>query len=114
MTEQAIAYSTYSNTQVLLTIVSPDDLMSSKIEALLDRKEIRDAYDLEFLYRRGAGKFEGIDKKQLEMIRSIINSFKITDFKAVLGNLLPPDERKRLESSRFNFLEGAIAEGLTK
>ena len=40
-TEQAIAYSRYSNGQVFLKIVSLESMMESKIKAFLDRKEIR-------------------------------------------------------------------------
>ncbi|MFH1232086.1 MAG: nucleotidyl transferase AbiEii/AbiGii toxin family protein, partial [Planctomycetota bacterium] len=52
-TEQAIAYSRYANTQVILKVVSLKEMMQSKIQAFLDRKEIRDVFDIEFLLKKG-------------------------------------------------------------
>jgi predicted nucleotidyltransferase component of viral defense system len=52
-TETIIAYSSHSSVQVLLKTVVLEDMMTSKIEAFLDRREIRDAYDIEFLLKRG-------------------------------------------------------------
>lgn len=48
-----IAYSRYSDKQVLVRSLSLEDVMRSKIEAFLDRKEIRDVFDIEFLVKRG-------------------------------------------------------------
>lgn len=39
----------YSNTQVLVTSISLPKMMELKINALLDRQEIRDAFDVELL-----------------------------------------------------------------
>ena len=52
-TEQAIAYSPFSSVQVFVRTIPLQDMMRSKIDALLRRKEIRDAYDLEFLVKKG-------------------------------------------------------------
>ncbi|MEO0076053.1 MAG: nucleotidyl transferase AbiEii/AbiGii toxin family protein, partial [candidate division WOR-3 bacterium] len=41
-TERAIAYSQYADTQVLLTVVALDEMMKTKIQAFIDRREIRD------------------------------------------------------------------------
>ncbi len=49
----SIAYSRYSNTQVLVRTLSLEEVMKSKIEAFLNRKEIRDVFDIEFLVKRG-------------------------------------------------------------
>jgi len=49
--EQAIAYSVHSTLQVLLRVVTLQEMMASKIDAFLKRQEIRDAYDLEFLVK---------------------------------------------------------------
>src|SRR3989338_4770058 len=53
VTEPAIAYSPFCNTQVILKTVSLSDMMRLKIEAFLDRKAIRDAFDIEFLLKKG-------------------------------------------------------------
>jgi hypothetical protein len=37
----------------MLKTVALKDMMTSKIEAFLDRREIRDAYDIEFLVKCG-------------------------------------------------------------
>ncbi len=52
-TEKAIAYSRHSNTQVLLTVVALKEMMAAKIKSFLERKEIRDAFDIKFLLKRG-------------------------------------------------------------
>ena len=49
-TEFSIAYSRYSNIQVLLRRPSLQKIMSSKIEAFL--REIRDVFDIEFLLKK--------------------------------------------------------------
>jgi len=51
-TETCIAYSANSNIQVLIQTVALEEMMTSKIEAFLSRKEIRDAYDIEFLLKK--------------------------------------------------------------
>ncbi|WP_169357125.1 nucleotidyl transferase AbiEii/AbiGii toxin family protein [Thermodesulfobacterium hveragerdense] len=51
--ELSIAYSKYTNIQVLVKTLPLEELMQTKLEALLDRQEIRDAFDLEFLVKKG-------------------------------------------------------------
>ena len=51
-TERVIAYSKYSNLQVMVKAVSLDEMARSKVSAFLDRREIRDAFDLEFLFKK--------------------------------------------------------------
>ena len=45
----AIAYSPSSNLQVYVNVVSLPDMTNSKIAAFIERKEIRDTFDIEFL-----------------------------------------------------------------
>ena len=52
-TEFSIAYSQYSNTQVMVRTLSLQEIMSSKIETFLNRREIRDVFDIEFLLKKG-------------------------------------------------------------
>ncbi|MCX7914169.1 MAG: nucleotidyl transferase AbiEii/AbiGii toxin family protein, partial [Thermodesulfovibrionales bacterium] len=47
----SIAYSKYSNIQVLVRTLSLEEVMKSKIETFLSRKEIRDVFDIEFLLK---------------------------------------------------------------
>ena len=51
--QEKIAFSTFSTKQVVLKAHTLDQTMKNKIEAFLDRGEIRDCFDIEFLLRRG-------------------------------------------------------------
>jgi len=51
--QEKIAYSPYSNHQVLVKSFTLEQMMQNKTEAFLDRKEIRDVFDIEFLTRKG-------------------------------------------------------------
>ena len=51
--QQTIAFSRFSTKQVLLKAHTLDQTMKNKIEAFLDRGEIRDCFDIEFMLRRG-------------------------------------------------------------
>ncbi|MBW2023363.1 MAG: nucleotidyl transferase AbiEii/AbiGii toxin family protein, partial [Deltaproteobacteria bacterium] len=51
--EQKIAYSPFSTRQVLVTAHTLKQALEYKIAALLDRGEIRDAFDIEFILRQG-------------------------------------------------------------
>ena len=53
VTESAIAYSPHSTRQVLVQVPTLREMMAAKTAAFLDRGEIRDAYDMEFLVKRG-------------------------------------------------------------
>ena len=48
-----IAFSRFSTQQVMLRAHTLDQTMKNKIDALLDRAEIRDCFDIEFMLRRG-------------------------------------------------------------
>ncbi|GAG62168.1 unnamed protein product, partial [marine sediment metagenome] len=81
-TEQVIAYSKYSNIQVLLRVPTLDAMMSEKIDAFLERKEIRDIFDIEFLYKKGIELKESPEK--LIKILDGIKLFKKNDYKVKL------------------------------
>jgi len=51
--QQKIAFSRFSTRQVMLKAHTLDQTMKNKIEAFLDRGEIRDCFDIEFMLRRG-------------------------------------------------------------
>jgi len=46
--QEGIAFSTFSNKQVILKAHTPEQTMKNKFEALLTRDEIRDVFDIEF------------------------------------------------------------------
>jgi predicted nucleotidyltransferase component of viral defense system len=100
--EQSIAFSRYSNTQVLLGTVSLKDMMAAKTAALLDRKEIRDAFDMEFLVKKGIGIEASLETR--ERARAVIVSFTKKDYTSKLGSLLEEAERKYYSSENFKIL----------
>ena len=51
--QNTIAFSKYSNKQVLVRSLTLEQAMQNKIKSFLDRKEIRDLFDVEFLLKKG-------------------------------------------------------------
>lgn len=113
-TELAIAHSPYSTVQTRLRVVTLPQMWTNKIAALLDRREIRDAYDLEFLTQRGAGDFSSLEPDSLKKMATILNDFSEQDFRAVLGGVLPREERERVLSSRFAYLKSKITASIER
>lgn len=107
-TEQAIAYSPHSTRQVLVQAVTLREMMSLKTTALLDRGEIRDAYDMEFLVKRGIGL--AADKMLLDKLLRGINSFTKIDYSVKLGSLLDSEHRAYYREHNFRILKAAIQE----
>jgi len=107
-TEQVIAYSKYSNIQVLLRVPTLDAMMSEKIDAFLERKEIKDIFDIEFLYKKGIELKESPEK--LIKILDGIKLFKKNDYKVKLGSLLEKEQRKYYINENFKILKAAIKE----
>ncbi len=107
-TEQAIAYSPYSNTQVLLKVVMLEDMMKAKIETFLDRGEIRDIFDMEFLVKKGI--LPVGPKDALKKILTGITAFTKKDYTAKLGSLLEEGQRKYYAESNFKILISIIKE----
>lgn len=103
-----IAWSQYTNEQVLVATVPLERMFRFKCEALISRKEIRDAYDLEFLIRKGVhSDFLSDDRSQLIQV---INGFKPQEFKVKLGSLLESDLRNYYNENGFKFLLDELAQ----
>jgi predicted nucleotidyltransferase component of viral defense system len=100
---ERIAYSTYSNKQVIVRTHTLGQTMKNKINALLDRGEIRDGFDIEFLLRKGISLPE-LKAEQLSRLKKKVNGFKKKDFKVKLGSILESDDRKYYIENRFNYL----------
>jgi predicted nucleotidyltransferase component of viral defense system len=100
--QEKIAFSRYSNKQVLLKVFTLEQMMKNKISALLDRKEIRDAYDMEFIAKKGIS--PAIHGKDRERIKRIIREFSNRDYKVNLGSLLEKELRKYYVENNFNYL----------
>lgn len=111
-TEKMIAYSTHSNTQVFVNTVVLKDMMAAKIEAFLNRKEVRDLFDLEFLVKKGISL--GVDTVKLEQVLKGIGSLDKKDYSVKLGSLLEASERKYYNSENFKILKQAIQLQISK
>ncbi|MGO9138331.1 MAG: nucleotidyl transferase AbiEii/AbiGii toxin family protein [Syntrophales bacterium] len=105
-TEQAIAYSRYSTLQVMVKTVSLPDMMASKVNAFLDRKEIRDVYDLEFFIKRGMPL--NLSKRQKTEVLQQIDSLSKRDYTVKLGMLLEEGQRLYYRNENFKILKAAL------
>ncbi|MCM8762871.1 MAG: nucleotidyl transferase AbiEii/AbiGii toxin family protein [Candidatus Omnitrophica bacterium] len=108
--EQAIAYSKYSNLQVMVKTVSLKDMMYAKIKAFLEREEIRDAFDIEFLFKKGIPL--DCSEEDLKNLLKTIRSLTKRDYAVKLGALLEEKERNYYITNGFKILELAIKEKL--
>jgi predicted nucleotidyltransferase component of viral defense system len=109
--EQVIAYSKHANTQVFLRAVSLSDMMESKLEAFLNRQEIRDLFDMEFLFKKGVP-LKASDDTLREVLR-LINAFPRKDYTVKLGSLLEKEQRKYYSAENFKILKGGLVEWLS-
>lgn len=106
----SIAYSKFSNIQVMLKTVSLEDMMSIKIQTFLDRKEIRDLFDIEFLLKSGIP----IREEQDILLKLLKGIEKLTknDYTVKLGSLLESNQRKYYSGNNFiilrRYLIGAL------
>ncbi|MBU1291478.1 nucleotidyl transferase AbiEii/AbiGii toxin family protein [bacterium] len=108
---ETIAYSPYSNQQVLLKSFTLEQMMKNKIKALLERKEIRDVFDIEFLSRKSVN--ISANYEELQKIKEIIKGFKKRDYYVTLGSLLDDDTREYYKEVKFTYLLGIIDERLS-
>lgn len=109
--EKKIAFSPHSTKQVLLKGLTLDEALKNKIAAAMDRKEIRDFFDIEFLLRKGIKLPK--DKETLEKILSLSEQFKDIHFKVKLGSLLDKELRDYYIANKFRFLKEKINELLS-
>ncbi len=101
--QQKIAFSRFSTRQVLLNAHTLDQTINNKIEAFLDRGEIRDCFDIEFMLRRGV-EIPRMDEKQSIAFRKKLALLKDRDFKVKLGSILENDTRDYYIANRFQYL----------
>ena len=109
--EKKIAYSKHHSVQVLLNAATLEQMMKDKVEAFIDRRAIRDAFDIEFLARRGIDLPD--NKNNLEKAEKILKKFKAKDFTISLGSLLEFQKRHFYKQAKFSFLLSKIKEKLT-
>ncbi len=100
--QERIAFSPHANMQVILKTHTLEQMMKNKIEAALNRKDIRDFFDIEFLLRQGVPLEAG--KTKLNLLKKISGSFKEGDYRVTLGSVLGPEARKFYRKSKFDYL----------
>ena len=107
-TESAIAYSKYTNRQVILNVVSLPEMMKAKIDAFLQRREIRDVFDMEFLLKKGINL--DTPEGKLEELLNGIESLTKKDYEVKLASVLEEEQRKYYTEENFKILKAAIIE----
>ncbi|MGB9934684.1 nucleotidyl transferase AbiEii/AbiGii toxin family protein [Thermodesulfovibrio yellowstonii] len=101
-TDMSIAYSKFSNIQVLVRTLSLEEVMKSKIEAFLNRKEIRDVFDIEFLLKKGVPL--NAKKEDLQQLLEGIKDFSKNDYSVKLGSIVDAEWRKYYMKENFKIL----------
>ena len=106
-TEEKIAFSPHFPTQMLIRGFTLTQMFRNKVAALVDRGEIRDAFDLEFLARKGITLDLSEEDKKEVLIR--LGGFKKRDFDVKLGSVLLPELRDYYRRNRFLYLEEKLS-----
>ena len=106
--EEKIAFSPHFPTQVLVRGFTLNQMLKNKVAALLDRGEIRDAFDLEFLVRKGIGIKDLREREKRELLKKL-KEFKKKDFDVKLGSILLPEFRDYYREKRFSYLEEKLS-----
>lgn len=106
--QEKIAYSRFSTKQVVLKAHTLEQTMKNKIAALLERVEIRDGFDIEFLLRQGIPLPDLSDADKTKMIARL-DGFKENDFKVKLGSILESDIRSYYIENQFDYLRQKLA-----
>ena len=101
--QEKIAYSKFSTKQVVLKAHTLEQTMKNKIAALLERGEVRDGFDIEFLLRQGIA-LPDLSIEDKTRIIARLNGFKDNDFKVKLGSVLESDIRAYYIENQFNYL----------
>lgn len=107
--QEQIAFSRFSTKQVVFRAHTLNQTMKNKIDAFLDRGEIRDGFDIEFLLRRGI-EFPALTGSQYKVFQKKLARFKDRDFKVMLGSILEGDIREYYISQRFTYLSEKLSD----
>jgi len=105
--EQKIAYSPHFPSQVLIRGFTLKQMFKNKVSALIERAEVRDAFDLEFLLRKGIE--PEISDEERKAVMKRLKGFKKKDFDVKLGSIVLPDLREYYRANRFAFLEEKLS-----
>ncbi|HMB30627.1 MAG TPA: nucleotidyl transferase AbiEii/AbiGii toxin family protein [Desulfohalobiaceae bacterium] len=102
--QEKIAFSRFSTRQVILKSITLKQSMKNKVSAFLDRGEIRDCFDIEFLLRKGLA-MPSLDPESLKKFQKKLQGFKKADFKVKLGSILEEDMRRYYIANGFSYLQ---------
>jgi len=105
--EQKIAFSPHFPTQVLVRGFTLKQMSKNKVSALIERGEIRDAFDLEFLLRKGIQ--PDLSEEERKTLLRRLKGFKKKDFDVKLGSIILPDLREYYRVNQFAFLEEKLS-----
>jgi predicted nucleotidyltransferase component of viral defense system len=105
--QQTIAFSRFSTKQVVLRAHTLKQTMRNKIEAFLDRGEIRDCFDIEFMVRRGV-KIPLKKGKESMALQKKVADLKEQDFRVKLGSILEDEIGEYYVTNRFRFLQDKL------
>jgi len=106
-TEEKIAFSPHFPSQVLVRGFTLGYMSTKKALALLEYGEILDAFDLEFLVRRGVSL--DITDEQKRRILLILRGFSKREIDLKLGSILQPDLRAYYSQKGFAYLQEKLS-----
>ncbi|MGB9665293.1 MAG: nucleotidyl transferase AbiEii/AbiGii toxin family protein [Ignavibacteria bacterium] len=101
--ERKIAFSKFTNKQVVVKALTLNQMMKNKIDAFLSKKLIRDCFDIEFMFMRGVE--IKVTREEAMKILKIINDFTPNDYKVKLGEILDSKDRQIYLKRNFSLLK---------
>lgn len=105
--QDKIAFSKYATKQVVLKTHTLNQTLRNKIDALVNRKEIRDGFDLEFILRKGIP-LPTLSVNTKSEILKTIDRFTERDFRVTLGSTLESEMREYYTLNRFDYLKSMV------
>jgi predicted nucleotidyltransferase component of viral defense system len=110
--QETIAFSRFATKQVALKAHTLNQTMKNKFKAFLDRGEIRDCFDIEFLLRKGIALPADIGKKAGRLLKKL-DGFKDRDFKVKLGSIIEAEVREYYVTQKFSYLKERLSSALS-
>ncbi len=104
--QQRIAFSKFSTIQVILNVLTLEQALKNKVAAALDRKIIRDFFDIEFLLKQGAEL--ACSKDEIAALKKVMNGFSQRDYKVILGSILEKEQRDFYMRNGFPLLTAQL------
>jgi len=101
--EEKIAFSRFGTRQVPVKAHTLEQTMKNKISAFLDRAEVRDCFDIEFLLRRGV-ELPSLNPASMQRFQRQLDGLTEADYKVKLGSIVESDVREYYVSRRFAYL----------